>query len=356
MTVEGLPHGVSSHVVDTARIRTHYCAAGPEDGTPVVFVHGNIVTGVYFDEILAALPDGWRGLAPTLRGFGDSEPAAIDATRGMRDFSDDVVAFLDAVGVDEPAHLVGWSTGGGVIMQLAIDHPDRVASLTLEGTVSPYGFGGTRGLDGEPCYPDYAGSGAGTAPAEFVQRIRDGDRSSDGDLAPRNVMVTSFWSPDFTLDQERAERYLTEVLKSETGDGNYPGDATTSENWPGIAPGTSGVNNALSGKYLNVSGIVDLDRKPPVLWIRGANDIVCSDTSAWDIGYLGQLGVVPDWPGDEVFPPQPMVGQTRAVLDRYAAAGGSYREEVLEGSGHGPHVDNAERFQELLFGFLAEHR
>ncbi len=41
-------------------------------------------------------------------------------------------------------------------------------------------------------------------------------------------------------------------------------------------------------------------------------------------------GTVPGWPGVEVCPPQPMVAQQRAVLDRYAAAGGTVEEVVLD--------------------------
>jgi pimeloyl-ACP methyl ester carboxylesterase len=48
-----------------------------------------------------------------------------------------------------------------------------------------------------------------------------------------------------------------------------------------------------------------------------------------------------------------MVAQTRAVLDGYAAAGGRYREVVIEDSGHGPHLDQPERFLAELAGHLA---
>ena len=39
-----------------------------------------------------------------------------------------------------------------------------------------------------------------------------------------------------------------------------------------------------------------------------------------------------------------MLAQTRAVLDGYAAAGGHYREVAIEDSGHGPQLDQADRF------------
>src|SRR6516225_357750 len=92
--------------------------------------------------------------------------------------------------------------------------------------------------------------------------------------------------------------------------------------------------------------------KPPVLWLRGADDVIVSDTSLYDLGYLGSLGAVPGWPGERAWPPQPMVAQTRGVLDGYAAAGGRYREAVIDDSGHGPHLDHPEQFLAELAGHL----
>ena len=93
--------------------------------------------------------------------------------------------------------------------------------------------------------------------------------------------------------------------------------------------------------------------KPPILWIRGDSDQIVSDTSLFDFGTLGKLGAVPGWPGDAVFPPQPMVSQTRAVLDQYAANGGEYREVVIADAGHSPHVEQPAAFREAFIAFLA---
>lgn len=68
---------------------------------------------------------------------------------------------------------------------------------------------------------------------------------------------------------------------------------------------------------------------------------------------LGASGAVPGWPGEEAFPAQPMVTQIRAVLAAYAAAGGRVTVEIFEGSGHGPHIDAADRWAEVLLAFLA---
>jgi pimeloyl-ACP methyl ester carboxylesterase len=112
------------------------------------------------------------------------------------------------------------------------------------------------------------------------------------------------------------------------------------------------MNNAISPRYCDLSAFGRLESGPPVLWIRGSDDAIVSDTSTLDFGTLGRLGIVPDWPGEETYPPQPMVSQTRAVLDAYVTNGGTYREEVMGDCGHIPHVEKPDEFRRLLFGFL----
>jgi pimeloyl-ACP methyl ester carboxylesterase len=90
-----------------------------------------------------------------------------------------------------------------------------------------------------------------------------------------------------------------------------------------------------------------------VLWIRGADDVIVSDTSLYDLAYLGSLGAIPGWPGEQTWPPQPMVAQTRTVLNGYAVAGGRYREAVIEDAGHGPHLDQPDQFLAELTEHLA---
>lgn len=350
-----LPERVVAKTYMTPRLKTHVLTAGPEDGIPVCFVHGNVSSSRFWDETLATLPSRYRGFALDLRGFGETETLLVDATRGMRDFADDVHSLLETLGFaagGPRVHLVGWSMGGGVVMQYAIDHPDRVASLVLVEPLSPYGFGGTKDVSGTLCWPDAAGSGGGTANPEYVQRLAQKDRSEESAFSPRVVMNTFYVKPPFRVTPEREEAYVTALLTTVVGEGNYAGDMVPSENWPGVGPGTRGLNNAMSPKYCNLSAFAAITPKPPVLWLRGDSDQIVSDTSLLDFGTLGQLGAVPGWPGAEVYPPQPMVSQMRAVLNAYRAAGGSYREEVVANSGHSPHIEQPAIFRELLLGFL----
>jgi pimeloyl-ACP methyl ester carboxylesterase len=328
--------------------------AAPDGAETVLFVHGNVSSALFWQPALLDLAaDGRvRPLAVDLRGFGGTEPLPVDATRGVRDWSDDVLALLDALQLDR-VHLVGWSMGGGVVLQALLDAPARVASVALVAPVSPYGFGGTVGADGRLVHPDGAGSGGGGANPDFVAALAAGDRSADAPTSPRSILRAFYVAPDaLPLDPALEDVWVASMLTTRTGVEHYPGDAVASDAWPGAAPGAHGVLNTMAPTVFDVSGIADLPVRPPVLWLRGDGDLVVSDTSAFDLAFLGSVGAVPGWPGAEAFGPQPMVTQTRAVLDRYAAAGGAYREVVFERVGHSPHVERPEAFAAVLLEHL----
>ncbi len=351
-----LPAGVDAADLPTSRLRSHVLCSGPASAPVLVLVHGNVSSARFFAETMAGLDGRFRCIAPDLRGFGGSERAPVDARRGVRDFADDLHALLtegDLVPAGQPVHLLGWSLGGGVALQYAIDHPGAVASLILESPMSPFGFGGTGDLAGTPCWPDYAGSGGGTASPELVRRIAADDRGDEDPTSPRRVLTTLYGQPPFPLAPEVEDALVDAMLAMAIGDDNYPGDQVPSANWPGTAPGERGVNNAISPKYCDLSGFAGVASQPSVLWIRGDNDRIVSDMSLVDLGHLGALGAVPGWPGRDVYPPQPMVGQMRAVLDRYQAAGGRYTEHVLEGCGHSPHLERPAEFRATITDFLS---
>lgn len=340
--------GISMRHVETGRVRTAVLVDDRTEGEAVVLVHGNVSSSIFWQETMLALPQGFRAFAPDLRGFGATETAPVDATRGLGDFADDVVALLDALDLDR-AHLVGWSMGGGVVSRVLLDAPDRVASLTLVAPVSPYGFGGTKGADGVRTTDDDAGAGGGGANPEFVAALQAGDRGDASPNTPRNVMNGFYVADGFRAPLEEA--YVDSMLTTAIGDDNYPGDAAASQNWPGFAAGTRGVLNTMAPKYHDVSAIADLATKPPILWVHGSKDAIVADESLFDLATLGKLGAVPGWPGEEAAPPQPMKLQTRAVLDRYAANGGSYREVELD-CGHSPQVEKPAEFQAALAAHL----
>jgi len=330
---------------------------GPADGIPVLLIHGNCSSGIFWEPFVRRLLTAgtFRVVAPDLRGYGDTQTAPVDATRGLRDFADDVAALLDVVFAPGARPIVaGHSMGGGVAMHLTIEHSARVAGLLLESPVSPYGFGGTRDLVGTLTSDDYAGTGAGTANPAFVQRLAGKDRSADGDpISPRQVMRTTYVADPASFGADE-EAMLDSLLSTVVGEANYPGDATVVASWPGMGPGTRGVLNAMSPKYFRVADdLVGIAAKPPVLWVHGGADAIVADATLFDLAQLGKLGIVPGWPGEGACPPQPMVAQTRAVLQRYAAAGGSFTEVLLDGCGHSPHIERPAEFLDALLRLIA---
>jgi pimeloyl-ACP methyl ester carboxylesterase len=345
---------VTSRTVATPRLNTHLLEGGTALPTPVVLVHGNVSSARFFEETLVALSSKYHVLAPDLRAYGDSEALPIDARRGLRDFADDVDALVSTLGLAgaRPVHFVGWSMGAGVVMQYALDHPQTVASLTLISPLSPFGFGGTKDSSGSLCWSDGAGSGGGTANPEYVKLLESGDRGSDSQNSPRNVMNAFYFKPPFRVAPEREELFVDEMLKMRVGEDYYPGDSTASTNWPLVAPGSKGINNAMAPTYCNLAAISGMNPKPPILWARGADDQIVSDSSFLDFGTLGKLGFVPGWPGDDIYPSQPMVSQLRAVLDAYQQNGGSYRELVIPDCGHSPLIEKPAEFQAALLEFL----
>ncbi len=350
-TVPTLP-GIASKMVDTQRLKMHVLFSGPENGVPVLFVHGNASSASYWEEIMLKLPAGFRGIAPDLRGYGDTEDKLIDATRGMGDWVDDLTALLDVLNVKK-MHVVGHSMGGTIVFGLIGAMSDRVLSGTMVNPGSIYGFGGSKGVDGKFCYDDFAGSGGGVVNPDFPKLIAAGDRSSDNPQAsPRVVMNSFYWKPPFKPARE--EDLLSSLLTEKIGGDKYPGDFVASTNWPNVAPGKFGPINAISPKYVgdSVEKFVGAAHKPFVLWVRGDSDMIVSDNSFFDLGTLGKLGYVPGWPGEDVYPPQPMVGQTRYVLDQYKANGGSYEEVVIAETGHTPYVEKPEEFMTALLKVL----
>lgn len=352
-TVQLLP-GITQKKAKTDRLEVAYLEAG-SGNIPLVLVHGNCSSSHFFQDFMLALAakDYYTVYAPDMRGYGDCEVLSVDGTRGMRDFSDDLNAFVQALDLNS-FHLLGWSLGGNIAMQYVIDYPATVRSLTLESPGSPFGFGGTKDAAGTPTWPDFAGSGGGTANPEFVQRISQGDRGNE-QFSPRTVINNFYYKPPFRTSLEREEMYLSSLLTTKVTPVNYPGDMTPSDNWPTVGPGVHGINNALSPKYMNQGNFSNVSMKPPLLWVHGADDQIVSDTSFFDFGFLGQIGAVPGWPGAEVYPPQPMKTQVRTVLERYKANGGAYQEVQLAECGHSPHIEKQDQMLQLFTNFINAH-
>ncbi|MEZ4413366.1 MAG: alpha/beta fold hydrolase [Gemmatimonadales bacterium] len=99
-------------------------------GPAVLFVHGFPLNGTLWRHQAGAFP-GWRTLIPDLRGMGRSD--APDLGYSMATYADDLVALLDAAGVDDVV-LVALSMGGYVAFEFLRRHRPRVRGLVLADT------------------------------------------------------------------------------------------------------------------------------------------------------------------------------------------------------------------------------
>lgn len=342
MKVPTLPE-ITAQTVKTPRLTTRVLFAGPEDGEPVLFLHGNITSATWWEETMLALPEGYRGIAPDQRGFGEADPAVkIDATQGLAQLAEDAFALLDELGYAR-AHVVGNSLGGSVIWWMLVRAPERLKTVTLVAPGSPYGFGGTKELDGTPCFDDYAGSGAGLTNSKLVELVREQYTGAEEPFGIRSALRTLVYKPPFI--PEREDELVASALSIHQGEQAWPGDKTDSPNWPFVAPGKWGPANAVSCKYaVDVEELLAAEPKVDILWIRGDADKAVANAAASDVGNLGALGLIPGYPGPEVYPPQPMVDQTRAVLAAYAERGGGYQEVVIADAGHVPFIEKPDVF------------
>lgn len=343
--------GITAQTISSPRLTTRVLFSGAQEATPVLFLHGNTSSATWWEETMVALPQNFRGIAPDQRGFGDADATKhVDATRGCGDWADDAVALLDTLRISR-AHIVGNSLGGSVVWRLLMDYPERFLSVTLVAPGSPYGFGGTRDVNGTPCYADCAGSGGGLVNPELIKRMLAGDRSADSPFSPRNALRALIVKPPFIPAHE--EELLSAMLAMHIGEFDAPGDFEKSPNWPHVAPGKWGPANALSPKYAgDVNKLFAANPKPNILWVRGADDKLVSNTAASDPGFLGMAGLMPNYPGPEIYPPQPMLDQTRAVLEKYAAAGGAFQEIVIQDAGHVPFIEKPQEFNAVFHAHL----
>jgi pimeloyl-ACP methyl ester carboxylesterase len=111
----------------------HYGMVG--DGPPIVFLHGWALAHHTYRGVLQSLSArGWRVVAPALPGFGGT-PGLPGRRFTMAGYASWLHEFMEAVGIDEPAVLIGHSFGGGVGIRTAHDHPRLVRSLVLVNSI-----------------------------------------------------------------------------------------------------------------------------------------------------------------------------------------------------------------------------
>lgn len=120
-------------LVDDAVMRV--MEAGDPDADPFLFLHGwGLSPRCYADGICRLTAAGVRVIAPCLPGFGGSDGPPLNGIH-LPAYAHRIGRLLDVLGVEHPVFVAGHSFGGGIALQLAVDRPERVRSLTLVNSV-----------------------------------------------------------------------------------------------------------------------------------------------------------------------------------------------------------------------------
>lgn len=99
-------------------------------GPALILLHGNGEDGSYFSHQMEAFSDRYRVIAVDTRGHGRTPRGEAPFT--IRQFADDLLAFMDAQGLAK-ADILGFSDGGNIALVFALAHPERVGRLILNG-------------------------------------------------------------------------------------------------------------------------------------------------------------------------------------------------------------------------------
>ncbi|NUT56861.1 MAG: alpha/beta hydrolase [Thermoleophilia bacterium] len=121
-----LPTGVQVHVAET----------GPQDGPPVLLLHGWPQHFLMWRGVWPALAGSHRVVMPDLRGHGWSGWPADGDFRKAR-LADDVVALLDVLEIPR-AHVIGHDWGAWTALLLGLGHAERVRTLLAVSIVHPW--------------------------------------------------------------------------------------------------------------------------------------------------------------------------------------------------------------------------
>jgi pimeloyl-ACP methyl ester carboxylesterase len=130
-----LPKGTADHYIEIDGARLWYAAWGQASpAPPVLLLHGGFGNSNYFGKLIPdLLQHGYRVIAMDSPGHGRS--TRPDAPLTYHLMAQDVIGLLDHLKVSKVA-LVGWSDGGIIGLDLALNHPERLAALFAFGANS----------------------------------------------------------------------------------------------------------------------------------------------------------------------------------------------------------------------------
>lgn len=103
------------------------------DGPAFIFIPGLVGLHDAWSFQLSHFAQRYRCVTFDHRGTGESDKPTGPGVYSTQTIADDVIALMDTLGIDK-AHIVGTSTGGCILQNLALDHPDRVRACIFNNT------------------------------------------------------------------------------------------------------------------------------------------------------------------------------------------------------------------------------
>lgn len=201
-----LPPGTVSHFAEIHGARIWYAEWGRKaQGVPVLLLHGGFANSNYFGHLIPVLVErGYTVIAMDSRGHGRSTRTNVPQT--YHQMAQDVLGLIDTLHVQRVS-VVGWSDGGDTGLDLAINHPERIAGLFTFGANSE--VSGT--IDGGDKTPVFAA---------YLMRARDEYRvlsPTPRQWASFEAAMTTMWGtlPAFTSDQLRSIKVPITVADGE---------------------------------------------------------------------------------------------------------------------------------------------
>ena len=131
------PEGFRTRFVDLPELRMHVAEAGPEDGEPVILLHGFPEFWYTWRHQMRALADaGYRAIAPDQRGYNLTEKRGPYHARRL---SQDICDLQDALGI-AACPIVGHDWGGAISWSFAALYPERASKLVALNAPHPQSF------------------------------------------------------------------------------------------------------------------------------------------------------------------------------------------------------------------------
>jgi pimeloyl-ACP methyl ester carboxylesterase len=199
-----LPKPERSATVAINGVRIWYALFG--HGSPVILLHGGMGNSNYWGLQIPALAQHYQVIVLDSRGHGRSTRNSKPVTYHL--MASDVLNVMDALHVSKAA-LVGWSDGGIIGLDLAINHPERLTKLFAFGANSD--TSGTKDVDKDPLFKDYFDrcekeyQKLSPTPAEYKEFLAQMQPMWDAEPRFSDKQLRSIKVPTWIVDGDRDE-------------------------------------------------------------------------------------------------------------------------------------------------------